>query len=1286
MGSVEGEIHAWSSKACIMGIDEAGRGPVLGPMVYGCLYCPLSYKKTLSTLQFADSKTLKEEKREELFESLKLDEKIGWAADVIDPRELSSKMLQKNKINLNEISHESAMGLVKKVLDLGYLLTEVYVDTVGDPEKYRIKLSERFPSVKFTVAKKADSLYPVVSGASIVAKVTRDRALRTWKFDETAENMHSNFGSGYPGDPNTIAWLEHHKHSVFGFPSLVRFSWGTCNSYFKGGVEVLWEADKEDDESSSKGKRQGKLTNMGFSGMKRRSEDIESSGKGRSKFFQSREEKAEVGVCSLYMGRAKEVGAPKKEKAPPPSSKPAKSGGGKQKKKKWSKGKQKEKVNNMVLFDKATYDKLLSEAPKFKLITPSILSDRLRINGSLARKAIKDLMARVIQLSSRFFPAIDCVSGLHVSSSGFLRAFNHFPRFLQFPDLLGYQFLVDVLSHFRIHLSQLSVFGAAKVSHFEILCRVHGFQPSVNCFRMFYTSSYNKWWMSFVKRSDAAPVCHNKPLDSVKNWNDHFFWVDSTAFSLPVSLKSKILSKDPPPKLSQYDTEACDFLRTHTAPFWKFLEPFLCWVGLSRYYTLDENCYPTFWDGDEEMDLFAFIRHSDPTKVRIGEREPAEREVKLLTLTEGRGDAGQEHSIGRDDDVLEETVAKDISEVTVEKTKKKRKRKAAGDASGSTFPPKKLSVLSGVTEPPAVVSATPTPDDGPTDSVSGVNLRTCPPSLRYVVSSDDSHHSGSCSEVNSFARSPAADVPLTTVAVTTTVIADASAVPPPKVRVKSKNLEILRDSASAGEVNADAAGTSKLNEPGVSSDSFYASQDLDSETLHRIYVPKWNVTNDSILDDPYVCRDLTDRLAPPALFSQLRAMDYDQLYTEFNVGAARQVCLGGGRDVEIAHLKSLLSLKEAEAVEAIRLRGQLYVVEVADAAKGNELRDLKERNFALEGEKYVLSEKVTTLESVAALKETELASLTAQVTQLTSELSGFQLSRDELSSKVASLESERDRLADQSSSLESAFELFKGCMEAMQDEQATVLGNRVAELDAQLLEMVAHLDEEFYPRFLTAISGRQWILTYGLKLVLLKCLQSSEYCHALGQAIGCAVNKGIQDGLRAGVDHGKAGRDLSVIEAYDPSAEAKYIDVVNALGTVDFSLLSELKSKKDASIVDLMDYLRLERPLAEIPRAKDLQPSPTQLMLPIHRLEDNVVLGPLSSKSLTGEASTSAAPATSEPITTLSTTFVSSDVVPPLLISNDQVLDMEPHDEDPHVVTFEKEELDTSSEYLGLPL
>ncbi|GJY05407.1 hypothetical protein Tco_0371347 [Tanacetum coccineum] len=254
-------------------------------------------------------------------------------------------------------------------------------------------------------------------------------------------------------------------------------------------------------------------------------------------------------------------------------------------------------------------------------------------------------------------------------------------------------------------------------------------------------SSYTKGWLSFIKRSDAAPVCYSKPLDSVKNWNDHFFWVDSMVFPLSVSLKSKILSKDPPPKLSQYKSEAREFLRTHTAPFWKFPEPFLCWVGISRYYTLDENSYPTFWDGDEggyilslrlkfcfivifpntfvaifaEMDLFAFIRHSDPTKVRVGERNLADRELKLLKMTEGRtvaldplatavsrsssdsidrlfddgDDAGQEHSAERDN-VQEEVIAKDASGVVVEKPQKKRKRKVIGDASGSALPPKKI--------------------------------------------------------------------------------------------------------------------------------------------------------------------------------------------------------------------------------------------------------------------------------------------------------------------------------------------------------------------------------------------------------------------------------------------------------------------------------------------------------------------------------------------------------------------------------------------------------------------
>lgn len=66
-------------------------------------------------------------------------------------------------------------------------------------------------------------------------------------------------------------------------------------------------------------------------------------------------------------------------------------GGGKAKKKKWSKGKVRDKLNNQVLFDKATYDKLYKEVPKYTLITPSVVSDRLKIRGSLAKKALAEL-------------------------------------------------------------------------------------------------------------------------------------------------------------------------------------------------------------------------------------------------------------------------------------------------------------------------------------------------------------------------------------------------------------------------------------------------------------------------------------------------------------------------------------------------------------------------------------------------------------------------------------------------------------------------------------------------------------------------------------------------------------------------------------------------------------------------------------------------------------------------------------------------------------------------------
>merc|ERR1712140_140324 len=104
------------------------------------------------------------------------------------------------------------------------------------------------------------------------------------------------------------------------------------------------------------------------------------------------------------MGAKKDAKATSKTPAKTPKKKEG--GGGKAKKKKWSKGKTRDKLNNLVLFDKGTYDKLLKEVPTYKLITPSIVSERLKVRGSLARKALielvqKGLIKQVVQHSAQ---------------------------------------------------------------------------------------------------------------------------------------------------------------------------------------------------------------------------------------------------------------------------------------------------------------------------------------------------------------------------------------------------------------------------------------------------------------------------------------------------------------------------------------------------------------------------------------------------------------------------------------------------------------------------------------------------------------------------------------------------------------------------------------------------------------------------------------------------------------------------------------------------------------------
>ncbi|GKG54431.1 hypothetical protein Tco_0560086, partial [Tanacetum coccineum] len=88
------------------------------------------------------------------------------------------------------------------------------------------------------------------------------------------------------------------------------------------------------------------------------------------------------------------------------------------------------------------------------------------------------------------------------------------------------------------------------------------------------------------------------------------------------------------------------------------------------------------------------------------------------------------------------------------------------------------------------------------------------------------------------------------------------------------------------------------------------------------------------------------------------------------------------------------------------------------------------------------------------------------------------------------------------------YERLKEQIEEFHDAQMNIVNDKVAKLDADLLEMALHLEEKFYPHLLATISGRRWLLTYELKLAFVKCLNSQEYLSALGAAISRTIKKG----------------------------------------------------------------------------------------------------------------------------------------------------------------------------------
>ncbi|GJW68383.1 hypothetical protein Tco_0122807 [Tanacetum coccineum] len=645
--------------------------------------------------------------------------------------------------------------------------------------------------------------------------------------------------------------------------------------------------------------------------------------------------------------------------------------------------------------------------------------------------------------------------------------------------------------------------------------------------------------MSFSKCQGNDVVCYTKPLDSLKSWNDRFFWVD--AFACPASFpwnSSKSVSKDPFSKSFEFNAEHYATLVAYPAPFHKYPEPFLCLIGISQ------------------MDLLSFIQTVDPTKVRVGERQRAEDEPKLLDTTVGRVvpllpiaparakseldasvdrlfDEGGSGNLAEQGDSASgghvvgiplvseaaETVVEDVAPL---QPKRQRKRKTiVSDAGGPSHPPKKLRedhgtstgpsvagksmsalqrLLAGVVLNPEVrIAALPTlpfitssvsvtlerESEDQTDSMAGANLRTITAPPRFVISSDSSHHSGANiaeAEVDSFARP---FIPLMTVATAVNSTVD------PATTVKEKFVEssVFGGDSSGGGADHTVGGFSDLTGSDfiVGGIRTVISPDTD---LQKVYVPQWSVTSGSCLDDGCTCREMVDEFAPPK-------------------GCSPNV---------------------PQSAEAIRLCAEASKFEAIKKSLQGEVRALKDYNTTLEKEKSELDVKVADLVASVKVKEQQTADLDAMVHEL-------ETSSAVLQEKVV------------------AYENYMGKLEEFQNEQIRVMNDKFKKLNVDFVEMALHFEEKLYPLLLTTIAGL---------------------------AINRAIEKGMQDGLAARITHGQEGRVLIDIVVFNPSAESDYISALQKLQEVNFSLLTELKSNKDASTKTLMNILHLDEPLAEI--------------------------------------------------------------------------------------------------------
>jgi len=201
----------------IAGVDEAGRGPVIGPLVVAGIALDEPHSEALVEWGVRDSKQLTPGQRE------KMDVKIRQLALQVELLEIKPDTIdaeRRAKHNMNDLETKWMVEILQRLR-----WDVAYVDAVDvDADRFGRAIQSHFAPPRLVVSEhKADSTYPVVSAASIVAKVRRDQRIAE------LHRVYGDFGSGYPSDPKTVhflkEWIAHHD----AFPDVVRKTWETAS-------------------------------------------------------------------------------------------------------------------------------------------------------------------------------------------------------------------------------------------------------------------------------------------------------------------------------------------------------------------------------------------------------------------------------------------------------------------------------------------------------------------------------------------------------------------------------------------------------------------------------------------------------------------------------------------------------------------------------------------------------------------------------------------------------------------------------------------------------------------------------------------------------------------------------------------------------------------------------------------------------------------------------------------------------------------------------------------------